>query len=188
MQLLILLIAVNCKGFSQGIINKVCLVWHKDGICPGFETNLDSTLKWIKNYSTDLIVMLPPHDGIAVHLEKDTLPESTRIPNVNLRAAVKLIEGLQLDSLMMARDITVLTAKVFQRDKTITALNGKISSYQLLSANYQKQISLMTDQAKISSGWVSSLQKDLKRQRTKTTLVGIAGLIVSGLTLYLATK
>lgn len=113
---------------------------------------------------------------------------STRISNVNLRAAVKLIEGLRIDSLIQARDVAVLHERVTARDNIIQKLNDRILTYEALKTNYEKTVANQASQIKLSTGLNGSLIRTIKRERTKTVIVGIAGIIISGITLYLTTK
>lgn len=113
---------------------------------------------------------------------------STRIPNVNLRAAVKIIESLRIDSLLMSRDIKRLSDQVTARNMTIRALNGRIETFKLLSANYEKQIGNLSKQNDLASRLTKSLSSQVKRERKKTIIVGIGGVVATALTLYLTTK
>ncbi len=110
------------------------------------------------------------------------------LPINDARAAVKIIEGLRIDSLTMSRNLSVLRTRITQRETTISLLNQRINSYVALTANYDKQIANLNKQNDLSMKLNTTLGKAIKRANTKTILVGIAGLLVSGLTLYLTAR
>lgn len=88
----------------------------------------------------------------------------------------------------MSRNLSVLRTRITERETTISLLRERINSYQVLTANYDKQVANLNKQVALSSGLNTILGKQLKKANTKTVLVGIAGLIISGLTLYLTAK
>lgn len=108
-----------------------------------------------------------------------------------MNIAVQLIEIGKID----AKKVIVLDSAVKLLRKQISAKNTQLAAYiqrektyDLLVANYKKEIQLRSQSQDISTAWVTTLQIDLRRQRTKTTIVGILGLVATGLTLYLTTK
>lgn len=104
---------------------------------------------------------------------------STRIPNKDLRAAVKIIEGLRIDSLIMARDIQVLQIRVSDRNNIIHSLNDRIQTYEALKANYEMEIANREKQLKLSTDLTKEISKAIRRERTRTVIVGIIGLIIT---------
>ncbi len=88
----------------------------------------------------------------------------------------------------MSRNLSVLRTRITERETTISLLRERVNSYVALSANYDKQIANLNKQNDLSTKLNVTLGKSLKRANTKTVLVGIAGLIVSGLTLYLTAR
>ncbi len=88
----------------------------------------------------------------------------------------------------MSRNLSVLRTRITQRETTISLLNQRINSYVALTANYDKQIANLNKQNDLSMKLNTTLGKAIKRANTKTILVGIAGLLVSGLTLYLTAR
>lgn len=115
----------------------------------------------------------------------------TCIPNSQLRIAARLIEVGKADSvLVIMQDSTIaqLHRLLAARENELSAYKNREQIYNKIVANYDTQISLMKDQGVISASWVKDLQKQVRRGRTKTVLVGLAGLVVSGVTLYLTTR
>ncbi len=88
----------------------------------------------------------------------------------------------------MSRNLTVLRQRITQRETTISLLTGRIDSYKTLVANYDKQVANLNKQNDLWTKLNGTLAKSLKWANTKTVIVGIAGIIVSGVTLYLTTR
>jgi len=84
--------------------------------------------------------------------------------------------------------INLLRKQLEGESKQITSYIQREKDYQSLVSNYKKEIALREQSQDISTKWVTSLQRDLRRQRTKTVLTGVLGLVATGITLYLTTK
>ena len=119
------------------------------------------------------------------------LDSSTCIPNYQLRVAVRLIEQGRIDSAIVVKQDSIIhlqKERIAKKDAQLLGYVNNEKTYQQLIAQYKKQDQLRDQAAGIASQWITSLQKQVKRERTKTVLVGIAGLIVSGVITYLAVK
>lgn len=115
----------------------------------------------------------------------------TCLPNEQLKIAIKLIERGKTDSMrveLLTRNIDILNARINSRDSAILQYEKREISFSLLMANYDKQILNYQKNDTLSTTWVAQLQKDLRRQRTRTVVVGVAGLVGIFLTAYLTTR
>lgn len=76
----------------------------------------------------------------------------------------------------MSRNLSVLRTRITEKEHNISLLNERINTYKVLSANYDKQLVNLNKQMELSVGLNKAFSKQLRREHTKTVLVGIAGL------------
>ncbi len=116
---------------------------------------------------------------------------STCIPNYQLRIAAKLIQQGRIDSAIIVKQDSIIHLQKERIAKKDAQLLGYVSNertYQQLITQYKEKEKLRDQASGIATQWITSLQKQVKRERTKTVLVGIAGILVSGCITYLAIK
>lgn len=107
---------------------------------------------------------------------QDTVKNTITLPIEDARAAVKIIESLRIDSMMLTNDKRILSERITARDNTINQLTQRINTYKLLEANYDKQVSNLNAQMKLSEEMSKDLSKRLKWANTKTVITGAVGL------------
>lgn len=184
---LTLLVLMNCAGFSQ--VTDSAKVTYLGGLTYEIKPakyKIDGKTYLFKGgFVYDGFNDLPRQDAIVVTskgIVSDTVrPDtgSTRIPNANLRGAIKLIESLRIDSLLLSNDKRILSERVTVRDITINLLTERIDIYKLLIANYDKQVANLNAQMKLSESLSKSLNKRLKWANTKTVLAGTLGIVAT---------
>ena len=82
------------------------------------------------------------------------------------------------------RDLDTLLARISTLEKLSSTLEAKDS---LTQAFYQYQISNLKEQQTTCESIIISLKKEIKRERRKRKLVTAAGIITTGLAIYLGT-
>lgn len=115
----------------------------------------------------------------------------TCIPNDKLRLAAQLIEKGRLDSAeldIQRTNVRLLYQRVSTKNDIIRQYQLKDSTFKNIQANYDREQKNMLDQVALANRQVAQLQKDVRRQKTKVKVVGLAGIIATALTLYLTTK
>lgn len=126
------------------------------------------------------------------HFLSDTLTDSTTsIPNSQLRKAVILIEQGRIDArTILTQDsvIKILQVQITAKQNQLNAYLKREITYKTLIDKYKQSETIKDNAAVIGTKYQNALKSQLKRSRTNTVLVGIAGVIVSGLVLYVTTK
>lgn len=115
----------------------------------------------------------------------------TCIPNSKLQLAAKLIEKGKLDSIeldVQRSNVILLNQRIATKNDIIAEYQLKDSTYKRIFSNYDQEQKNMLDQVVLANKQVLVLQKDVRRQKRKTFITGLAGLLATGLTLYLTTK
>ena len=114
----------------------------------------------------------------SVHSQK--LPDSTAIPNAQLRLALQLIEqGKQCaEELALQRTANdLLYQKIAVKDSTIYQYKSSMQMQDKVIEDYVKSEANLTEQRKNLERLVKSLNKKIKRQKTKTFITSLAGVI-----------
>lgn len=117
--------------------------------------------------------------------------DSTHIANKDLQAAVAIIEEWRFMKLeLKAKDesIAIMQKQVASRNSQIQKYKQREKTFTGLIDAYKKDSTLAAAQIRVYAGMTTSLKKDLKKQRRKTTLAIIGGIVMSGVTLYLTTR
>lgn len=125
-----------------------------------------------------------------VHSQSFQLPSDTItcLPNGQLKTALKLIERGKIDSERVTVQKTInqlLQEQLSNKDSIIAVYEAKGITYSNVIRNYDNQIVNLNQQNAVNEKLVSTLQKDLKRQKHKTTFAIIGGLITTGAAIYL---
>lgn len=134
---------------------------------------------------TSLLAMTSPS------ISQNSSDSVTCIPNSALRTAVKLIEKGKLDSAelkVMRETVSLLNQRIQAKDLIIAEHQGKEQTYKLLAENFENQKKGFLDIVKLTNEEVMILRQDVKRQKRKTFFVGLAGIVATGLTIYLTSK
>lgn len=120
-----------------------------------------------------------------------TSDSCTCIPNSQLRIAARLIEQGRLDSIelnLTKRSFLLSQDVIKEQTKVITAWEGKEDVWKKLEANFEKEKVALLDEVGYANREIVKLNKDIKRQKRKTVLTGIAGLLATALTIYITSK
>ncbi len=115
----------------------------------------------------------------------------TCIPNSQLRIAARLIEQGKLDSAELGvqrTNVRLLYQRLGAKNDIIWQYQAKDSTYKLMVANYEADQKTMLDQVSLANRQVLKLQKDVKRQKTKTAIVGIAGIAATLISIFFISK
>lgn len=99
----------------------------------------------------------------------------------------------QADSLKTYKQI------VEEKQKDINTINGRVEYLKELIKNmkaidsftvkgYEKQLSIMDDQRNIFTSEIKLLTKQLKREKRKRVLTGIAGLLTTAVAFYIGSR
>lgn len=107
--------------------------------------------------------------------------------------ALAIKKQRQADSLQVAkRHILVLDSlsQVLQgrlrlKEGTIEELNNQVGAYEKLSGSLRSQNTLFSEKYTLANSEINHLNQQLRRQRTKTVLTGIAGIVASGVVFFI---
>lgn len=92
----------------------------------------------------------------------------------------------QRDSLI--KYIDGLNSLLEIRNTRIANLSNEIANYDQIVSNYKKQIAVLEDQKKLARGFINSLNSHIKKQKRKTTMVAILGILASAGAFYIGTR
>lgn len=117
--------------------------------------------------------------------------DSTRVADKDLQAGVAIIEEWRFMKLeLKAKDenIAIMANQIDTKNKQIAAFKVREKKFTSLIDAYKQDSTLAASQINVYKGMTTGLKKDLKKQRTKTTLAIIGGIAASGLTLWLSNR
>ena len=117
--------------------------------------------------------------------------DSTKISDKDLRAGAAIFFEWQFQLLeLKAKDenIAIMANQIDTKNKQIAAFKKREQTFTNLIDAYKQDSTLAASQINVYKGMTTSLKKDLKKQRTKTTLAIIGGIAASGLTLWLSNR
>ena len=127
-------------------------------------------LKWMLL----IILMMMSSKGFS---QNDTVPSSIQLKKPIAKLVIKDLitgDGAKEELVLTVDKIQLLEQKIIFKDSIITNLNNQIG-------NFNSILNTKTDQLKLSRELSEKLQKDLKKQKIKTKLmggVGIAAVVV----------
>lgn len=84
--------------------------------------------------------------------------------------------------------INLLTTDISLLQERIANLKTKDSVNTLLIATYEAQVSTMQEQRVIFEDQLKAYEKLIRRQKRKTFFTGLAGIVTTAVTFYIATK
>jgi len=105
--------------------------------------------------------------------------------------AVQKIERGKLDSAELAlfrTSVTLLNSRINIKDSIIFNLTAQVVACSRQISGYEHELSIRNDLNKVYDSQVKSLQKEVRRQKTKKVLAIIAGGLLEALTLYFVIK
>ena len=117
-----------------------------------------------------MILMMMSLKGFS---QNDTLQSSIQLKKPIAKLVIKDLitgDGAKEELVLSTDKILLLEQKVVLKDSVINNLNSKIG-------NFNSILNTKTDQLALSRELSEKLQKDLKKQKLKTKLMGGAGLV-----------
>ena len=122
-------------------------------------------LKWMLL----IILMMMSSKGFS---QNDTLQSSIQLKKPIAKLVIKDLitgDGAKEELVLTVDKIQLLEQKIIFKDSIITNLNNQIG-------NFNSILNTKTDQLKLSRELSEKLQKDLKKQKIKTKLMGGVGI------------
>ena len=122
-------------------------------------------LKWMLL----IILMMMSSKGFS---QNDTVPSSIQLKTPIANLVIKDLitgDGAKEELVLTVDKIQLLEQKIIFKDSIITNLNNQIG-------NFNSILNTKTDQLKLSRELSEKLQKDLKKQKIKTKLMGGVGI------------
>ena len=122
-------------------------------------------LKWMLL----IILMMMSSKGFS---QNDTVPSSIQLKKPIAKIVIKDLitgDGAKEELVLTVDKIQLLEQKIIFKDSIITNLNNQIG-------NFNSILNTKTDQLKLSRELSEKLQKDLKKQKIKTKLMGGVGI------------
>lgn len=120
-----------------------------------------------------------------------TFRDTTCLPNSQLRKALKLVEeGEQAkrENTILYKQINILENRVDIKDSIITNLNEKYNLQVEIKKTYMRDVELYAMENKVLVTTIAKLNKDLKKQKRKTTVQKIITCVVVAAGGYLLLK
>lgn len=97
---------------------------------------------------------------------------------VSAKAARNLLIAAQQKPLL-EEQINILNQRIQAKEAIIEALQGKDSINAQVAKSFQEEIRIMREQRAVFEADLKSVNKQLRRARTKTKLVALAGIITT---------
>jgi len=85
-------------------------------------------------------------------------------------------------------NIAIMANQIDTKNKQIAAFKVREKKFTSLIDAYKQDSTLAASQINVYKGMTTSLKKEVKKQRRKTTFAIIAGVIATAGTLYLTTR
>lgn len=110
------------------------------------------------------------------------------IPRVDLVAGLYRIDKLTVDSMRLDAEVKRLTQKLAINSNTILLLNGRIETYKELVAKYKLSEDNYDQRLKLAGGLVTSMKKEVKKATGRGLGIGVGGIVLTLLTVWLVHK
>lgn len=121
-------------------------------------------------------------------LSQSTATDSVKI---SAKAARNLLVAAQQKQILQD-EVANLNDRIAEKDKQLSILLAKdsatINSLQKEIALTKEQIAVMQDQRGIYDAELKAIRKQLKREKRKRTLTGVAGMITTAAAFYIGTR
>jgi hypothetical protein len=111
----------------------------------------------------------------------------TCIPNSQHRLAIEeIIRGraAMRENALLRRNDTIWAAIVSERDSIISLMRSKEGKYAAIEDGYVQRIKLAEQQHELTKQWAGELSGKLKRQRRRTLLWSVGGILATGASIY----
>ena len=113
------------------------------------------------------------------------------MPNVQLRAALKLVERGKLcerELLLTERQVMLLQWRLGVKDSVIESLHERIDIATQIREAYRRDSALHALEVVGLTGIITGLEKDLKKQKRKTFIARVGMVAIAGVGAYLILK
>ncbi len=101
--------------------------------------------------------------------------------------AKKVLADAKMKPILQER-INLLNADILLMSERIGNLKAKDSVNSQIIATYEAQLFVMKDQRKIFEAQLKDYEKKIRQQKRKTFFTGMAGIVTTAITFYIATK
>lgn len=113
---------------------------------------------------------------------------TTCLPNRQLRIAIekiKLGEQAQREVVLLRQNEAHWRDIVSERDSIISLLRSREATHAAIADGYTARLNLAEKQHQLTKDWASQLGVKLRKQRRKTLLWALGGIIATGSSIYL---
>jgi hypothetical protein len=114
--------------------------------------------------------------------------DTTCISNEDLKRKLIQLEQCKVDQaelLQKRNEALQLKEIIISKDSVISGLHQSLIVYKDLITNYSEQVDNLKKQTDLEQAGIQLLNKQLKKQKAKTILTAVAGLLLSGSLTYL---
>lgn len=132
-------------------------------------------------------MVLMKYAGIS-QTSKDSI---TCLPNSQLRKVIRSNEEGKIaiaELALMKENNNALLLRISYKDDIIQQYINQDSIQMQIITNFEIQVKALEEKIAINEKWVKDLRKQLRRQKTKTFLVGTLGVLTTAATFYFLTK
>ena len=129
--------------------------------------------------------------GSSQNLQPIQRSDSTLVPNVQLRAALKLIEKGKMcerELELVGRQVLLLEWRVRVKDSVIESLHERIDIAAQIRETYRRDSALHALEVVGLTDVITGLKKDLKKQKRKTFIARAGMVAIAGVGAYLILK
>ena len=129
--------------------------------------------------------------GSSQNLQPIQRSDSTLVPNVQLRAALKLIEKGKMcerELELVGRQVLLLEWRVRVKDSVIESLHKRIDIAAQIRETYRRDSSIHVMEVAGLNCVITGLKKDLKKQKRKTFIARAGMVAIAGVGAYLILK
>jgi hypothetical protein len=117
--------------------------------------------------------------------------DTTCLPNAQLKLALKKIEKGKLDAaeLKLQQEQNLLLEKrLFVKDSIIGLRQQQVNSYMQLVKNHESESATYREEAQAREESIKRLQAGLRKERSKTVMATISGILSTTTLVYLLLK
>lgn len=111
----------------------------------------------------------------------------TCLPNRQLRIAIEKIERgeqAQREVALLRQNEGYWQSIVRERDSIISLIRSKERGYAAIEDGYVQRLKIAEEQHEVTKRWAGELSGKLKKQRRRTLLWAIGGIIATGSSIY----
>lgn len=107
--------------------------------------------------------------------------DTTCLPNAQLKAALKLIEQGKVDKV----ELEQVKGQQVQLQEIVKGKDERIVNLSAQITNLSQQTENLSQQSTLKDQTITSLNKALRKQKTRTVLAGLSAVLISGAVIFL---